>query len=239
MNGAEAVELGTLILRITKAIRKTGSERAYVLHFGEDGSMPHFHICVLARYLPLSQTERDVLYGRVQRSTADPVQVASDFAVELRANFDSTGGAFRAEHTTSPVPGCAVCSQVFDPERKVVEDTEHFVGYVTPLYPWAVMLTTRRHDCDGPWALSDAEAADLGKLIPRVADAIRRTGSERVYFSLFGEEHALAHFHLGLLSRYVPLFDAEHRTIFERVERECSDPAQDSKNFAAALRLHL
>src|SRR5579862_6770945 len=123
-----------------------------------------------------------------------------------------------AGHNTSPVPGCNICDQVFDPDRKVVYDTEHFVSYAMPLYPWVVLLTTRRHDCEGPWALTEAEGVDLGKMIPRMSEAIRQTGSERVYVLVFGEGTPMPHLHVGILSRYQQLSEAEHALMYERVE---------------------
>jgi hypothetical protein len=144
-----------------------------------------------------------------------------------------------AGHNTSPVPGCPMCEQVFDPERKVVYDTEHFVGYVTPVYPWAVMLTARRHDCEGPWALTEAEAVDLGKMIPRITGAIRKTGSERVYVLVFGEESPILHFHMGFLSRDVQLSEAERAVMYERVQKTTSDLVQVATDFAAAVATNL
>jgi hypothetical protein len=156
--------------------------------------------------------------------------------------------AGNAENKTAPIPGCAMCRQVFDPNRIVVCDTEYFVGYVTPIYPWAVMFTTLRHDCDGPWALTEDEAVDLGRLILRITAAIRKTGSERTYVLVFGEEAPMAqfgedvpmpHFHIGFLSRYVPLSEAERAVMHERVANSTTDPVQLATDFAAGVRANL
>jgi diadenosine tetraphosphate (Ap4A) HIT family hydrolase len=228
LSDEEAVDLGRLIPRIAGAVRQTGGERAYVLAFGEETPVPHFHVAILSRHLAMSEAERRVLYGRVTSATSDPLEDATGLAADLRAILDEAGVASVAGGPTSAVAGCMICEQVFDPDRKVVYDTEHFVGYVTPKYPWAVILTSRRHECEGPWALDDAEAVDLGRMIPRVSAAIRSTGSERVYFSLFGEEGSVLHFHLGLLCRYVPLAEAEHDVMYERVQTATSEPSSAS-----------
>jgi hypothetical protein len=152
------------------------------------------------------------------------------------------------ERNGAPVAGCMMCKQVFDPNRIVVYDTDHFVGYVTPIYPWAVMVTTRRHECDGPWALTDAEAIELGQIIPRVSRAIRKTGSERAYILVFGEEapmpqfdeeSPMPHFHMGFLSRYEPLSEAERVVMQERIENSPSEPERVAVDFAAAVRGYL
>ena len=46
-----------------------------------------------------------------------------------------------ADQNPSPVPGCRICEQVFARDRKAVYDTEHFVTYTTPVYPWSVVLS--------------------------------------------------------------------------------------------------
>ncbi|WP_131809231.1 hypothetical protein [Mycolicibacterium setense] len=144
-----------------------------------------------------------------------------------------------AGENSAPEPGCLMCEQSADPERKVVYDTESFVGYATPIYPWAVIVTTRRHDCDGPWALTDAEAVELGAMIPRITDAIRKTGSERVYVMAFNEETLLPHFHVGFLSRYVQFSETERSVLYGRIENTAADLVQVATDFAAAVRAGL
>jgi hypothetical protein len=76
-------------------------------------------------------------------------------------------------------------------------------------------------------------------MIPRVAEAIRKTGSEHVYVSLFGEESPVLHFHVGLLSRYVPLAEAEHDVMYERVRSATSGlsfTAADARPHASSQR---
>jgi deazaflavin-dependent oxidoreductase (nitroreductase family) len=104
-----------------------------------------------------------------------------------------------------------------------------------------VVLSTRRHDCDGPWALTEAEAVDLGKLIPRITKAIHQTGGERAYILFFGEELAMPHFHLALLARDEETSKAAHGAMYERVEKEGAtlDLAQATSDFAAAVRANL
>jgi diadenosine tetraphosphate (Ap4A) HIT family hydrolase len=239
LNEAEAVDLGRILPRIAAAVRTTGGERAYVLSFGEETPVPHFHLAILSRHLPMSEAERAVLYARVGDAPSNPEPLAADLAAALRAELGDPGTL--TGHTTAPAPGCMICLQVFDPERQVVYDTEYFVGYVTPKYPWAVMLTTRRHGCQGPWALTEAEGVDLGSLIAHVAGAMRRCGDERVYLSLFGEESPVLHFHLGLLSRYEPLAQAEHDVMYKRVqdalaELSSTPPTADSNQSRPSMR---
>ncbi|OBB14650.1 hypothetical protein A5761_01760 [Mycolicibacterium setense] len=144
-----------------------------------------------------------------------------------------------SERDTSPIADCSTCKQAFDPERKVVYDTENLLGYVTPLYPWAVIVATRRHECEGPWALTQAEAIDLGRMIPRITQAMRKTGVERVYALAFNEEASKPHFHLGFVSRYVELSEQIHDVMYARVQSETSDAMQAAAEFAAAVRANL
>jgi deazaflavin-dependent oxidoreductase (nitroreductase family) len=135
-----------------------------------------------------------------------------------------------------------MCDTVFDPERKIVYDSEHFYGNVTPIYPWAVMLTTRRHDVEGPWDLTEDEAADMGRLIRRLTTAMHKSGCERTYLLFFGEELALPHFHLGLLDRHLACSKGGHDAMWERVEAAKSaneDLEQIANDFAAAVRSQL
>jgi hypothetical protein len=137
-----------------------------------------------------------------------------------------------------PVPGCMVCEQAFAPDRKIVLDTEHFKSYVSDVYPWCVMLVTRRHDCDGPWAVSEAEGAELGKLIPQLSEAIRSMGNERVYVLTFGEDMRVPHYHLAFFSRFLPISEAAHEVMYARA-KEAADPVQEAADFASGVREHL
>ena len=142
-------------------------------------------------------------------------------------------------HTTAPVPGCMMCEQIFDPNRKTVLETEEFVGYVSDVYPWAIMFTAKRHDCDGPWSLNDAEASELGRMIPVLSRAIMDTGTERVYVLNFGEGVPLPHYHVGFFSRFEEISDVVHEVLYRRVEAEAPDPAEVSRKFAADVRAQL
>lgn len=141
-------------------------------------------------------------------------------------------------HNTEPVPGCMVCDQVFAEDRKVVLDSEQFRSYVSEVYPWCVMLVTRRHDCDGPWALNDAEGAELGKLIPQLSGAIRDMGNERVYVLNFGEDIPVPHYHLGFFSRWEAISQATHEVLYARANAT-ADPVQAAVDFAEQVRNHL
>ena len=136
----------------------------------------------------------------------------------------------------TPVDGCLICEESIGPERKLVFETEHLVGYASRVYPWGVIVATQRHDCDGPWALNDAEAVELGRLVPRISQTIRKTGSSATYIVAFNEELPLAHFHIGFLSRYLPLSEAEHVAMHSRVEQQAPDPVQVATEVAASLR---
>lgn len=138
----------------------------------------------------------------------------------------------------TPVEGCLICEESIGPDRKIVLETEHLIGYASRIYPWGVIVATRRHDCDGPWALDDAEAVEVGRLVPRISEAIRKTGSTATYIVAFNEELPLAHFHIGFLSRYLPLSEAEHVAMHERVDQEDADPVQVAADVANALRAH-
>ncbi|WP_375501606.1 hypothetical protein [uncultured Jatrophihabitans sp.] len=129
-----------------------------------------------------------------------------------------------------------ICEESQGPDSKIIFATEHLVGYASRVYPWGVIVATQRHDCDGPWALNDAEAVELGRLVPRLSGAIRRTGSPATYIVAFNEELPLAHFHIGFLSRYLPLSEAEHVAMHDRVEQEAVDPVQVAADVAAELR---
>lgn len=65
--------------------------------------------------------------------------------------------------------------------------------------PGWFFLELRRH-AEGPMAMSDAEAAEMGPLVRRLTNAIQSaTGAERVYVMAFGE--LFPHFHLLLAPR--------------------------------------
>jgi diadenosine tetraphosphate (Ap4A) HIT family hydrolase len=135
-----------------------------------------------------------------------------------------------------------MCEQMADPDRIVVYDTELFAGYVPPSYPWTVMVTPRRHECEQPWDLTEDEAAELGKLTRRLTDAIHKSGSERTYVLSFGEELEIPHFHLALLSRHVASSEGAHNAMWARVEDAKSageDLVQVASDFAAAVRANL
>jgi hypothetical protein len=143
------------------------------------------------------------------------------------------------QHTTTPTPGCMVCEQIFASDRNTVLEAEEFVGYVSSTYPWCVMLSARRHECDGPWALNEAEAAELGRLIPQLSRAIRATGTEMVYVLNFGEGVPILHYHVAFFSRYEPMSEVLHEALYRRVADEAPDPSQVAKQFASDVRAQL
>jgi diadenosine tetraphosphate (Ap4A) HIT family hydrolase len=143
------------------------------------------------------------------------------------------------QHTSAPVPGCMVCEQLFDPNRKTVLEAEEFVGYVSDVYPWAIMLTAKRHDCDGPWSMNQAEASELGQLTPLLSRAIKDTGTERVYVLNFGEGVPIPHYHVAFFSRFEEISEVVHEVLYRRVADEAPDPSEVSKRFAADVRARL
>jgi hypothetical protein len=148
----------------------------------------------------------------------------------------STETLGRAGGAQPVVPGCLICEEAFGPERQLAFETEHLVGYVSRVYPWAVMVATQLHDVEGPWALTEAQAVDLGRIIPRVTSAMRKAGTERTYILSFGEELELPHFHVGFLARYLPISKVAHAPMYSRLEEEKVDPAQATAEYAAAIR---
>ena len=156
----------------------------------------------------------------------------TEAAQEQVASTDTSG------HNPEPIPGCMVCDQAFAEDRQVVLDTSQFRSYVTAVYPWCVMLVTRRHDCDGPWSLNEVEGAELGKIIPQLSRAIRDMGNERVYVLNFGEDIPVPHFHLGFFSRFAAISEAAHEVLYART-REAADPVQVATDFAKQVRDHL
>jgi hypothetical protein len=98
-------------------------------------------------------------------------------------------------------------------------------------------MTARRHECDGPWALTEAEAIDLGTTIPRVSRALRAAGSERVYVLLFGEDIPIPHLHLGLFARHVSISEAAHGVMYARSQGV--DVVALAEQFAAEVRAQL
>ncbi|OBB17634.1 hypothetical protein A5761_09745 [Mycolicibacterium setense] len=128
-----------------------------------------------------------------------------------------------------------MCEQSFAEDRNVVLDTDEFRSYVTDVYPWAIMLVTKRHDCDGPWALNEAEGAELGKLIPQLSQALRAIGNERVYVLQFGEDIPVPHYHLGIFARHLPISDVAHEVLYARA-KEAVDPNQVAVDFAKQVR---
>ena len=148
------------------------------------------------------------------------------------ADVDESG------HNIEPVPGCMVCEQAFAEDRRVVMDTPQFRSYVSDVYPWCVMLVTRRHDCDGPWALNEVEGAELGKIIPRLTSSIRDMGNERVYVLSFGEDIPVPHFHMGIFSRWPAISEVAHNVLYERAKQE-ADPARTAADFAEQVRNNL
>ena len=139
---------------------------------------------------------------------------------------------------TPPVAGCLVCERLRDPDRRCVIETETFTTYVSPQYPWAVMLTTNRHECAGPWELTEDEASELGRLIRQLTGAIRASGSDLVYVLNFGEDIPLPHYHVGFFTRWEPISVAAHQAIYARTQ-ETPPKASDTDEFVAAVREQL
>ena len=171
-------------------------------------------------------------------SFESPDHPALEYHIQQEEKMN-TEASTTSQHTKHPVPGCMMCEQMFAEDIKLVLDSDEFRCYVTPVYPWAVMVLAKRHECDGPWSLSEAEAVDLGKLIPKLTDAIRKMGNERVYVLAFGEDIPMPHFHMGIFSRWVEISEAAHEVLYSRVQKYAPDPLQVAGNFATDVRAQL
>jgi hypothetical protein len=115
------------------------------------------------------------------------------------------------------MPGCRVCEHLWSNDRQVVFDAGEFRGYVSEDYPWAVIVATKRHECDGPWALNDAEAAELGSITRRVSAMIRRAGHDWMYAINFGDNTPKAHYHVGFFTPWHAIPEAVHEVFRARV----------------------
>jgi diadenosine tetraphosphate (Ap4A) HIT family hydrolase len=128
---------------------------------------------------------------------------------------------------------CGICD-LLAADTDVIAATPHFVVTTGMGVPGWCMVSARRHEAAGLWALSDDESAALGPLLSRVAAALKATVSaERVYLLSFGE-HAL-HFHVLLQAR-PPQTPADHRgpAMFGKAA-ELRDEAA-ARDLAARLR---
>lgn len=102
------------------------------------------------------------------------------------------------------VERCEICEREASPEEPLggwVLRTPGWSACVAPGFevPGWLFLELRRH-AEGPMAMNEAEAAELGPLLVRVSGAIlAATVAERVYVLAFGE--LFPHFHLLLLPR--------------------------------------
>jgi diadenosine tetraphosphate (Ap4A) HIT family hydrolase len=143
------------------------------------------------------------------------------------------------QHTTAPVPDCMVCEQLFSRDRNTVLEAEQFVGYVSTVYPWCVMLSARRHDCEGPWDMNEAESTELGRLIPQLSRAIKDTGTEMVYVLNFGEGVPVPHYHVAFFSRYELMSEVLHEALYNRVTAEAPEPSVVATRFASDVRAQL
>lgn len=99
---------------------------------------------------------------------------------------------------------CEICQREAAHEEPLggwILRTEHWSACVASGFevPGWLFLELRCH-VEGPMALDEAAAAEMGPLLVRITGAIQTaTGAERVYVVAFGELHP--HFHLALLPR--------------------------------------
>jgi diadenosine tetraphosphate (Ap4A) HIT family hydrolase len=102
------------------------------------------------------------------------------------------------------VERCEICGREASPDEPLggwVLRTPRWSACVAAGFevPGWLFLELRRH-AEGPMAMNEAEAAELGPLLVRLSAAIlAATGAERVYVLAFGE--LFPHFHLLLLPR--------------------------------------
>ena len=97
---------------------------------------------------------------------------------------------------------CAFCAQEAGAgTHEVVESTPLFRLGLAPSHdvPGWLLLWSRRHS-EGPAALTDDEAAELGRQIKRVSRALcSAMETEKVYVAWLGENHP--HFHVLFAAR--------------------------------------
>jgi diadenosine tetraphosphate (Ap4A) HIT family hydrolase len=101
------------------------------------------------------------------------------------------------------------------------------------------MLATKRHGCDGPWSLDEAEMAELGPLIGRVSSAIRRAGHDWMYVMNFGDNTPKAHYHLGFFSRWQAIPAAVQQVFRARLDDASASGMDLAVEFAAEMRSQL
>lgn len=120
---------------------------------------------------------------------------------------------------------CRVESSDQEPVGGWILRTDMWSACVAPGFevPGWLFLQLRRH-AEGPMGMDDAEAAELGPLLSRLAVGIQTaTGAERVYAVAFGE--VFPHFHVLLVPR-MPFSPAEETGPALLLKRaELCDPA--------------
>jgi diadenosine tetraphosphate (Ap4A) HIT family hydrolase len=135
---------------------------------------------------------------------------------------------------------CAVCSELADRCRSrdlIVLEDELFAAAHLPVPPGEtttylghLLVVPRRHVC-APSALSDAEAARLGRLIARLSGVLEvGLGAEHVYILRLG--HSWEHFHIHLVARH-PGTPEQYRGL--EVEDWHGAPMADHARLAASV----
>jgi len=128
---------------------------------------------------------------------------------------------------------CPLCDAVATaPAAEIVADHGPWMALTMLDVPGWIRVTTKRH-VEGPWSLSDEEAATLGPMLQAVAQAVHEaTGAERVYTVGLGE--GAIHFHYALLPRLpgeTPLFTGAP------LVGRAADAADVGKSSAVAARI--
>ena len=96
---------------------------------------------------------------------------------------------------------CGVCRilQTCDADDRIAE-RDHFVVTAGMDVPGWCLVSARRHEAQGLWSLSAAEATELGPVLAAVAGALRDVcGAERTYLMALGEN--VLHFHAMVMAR--------------------------------------
>jgi diadenosine tetraphosphate (Ap4A) HIT family hydrolase len=140
----------------------------------------------------------------------------------------------------SPPTTCALCTTIATEPPLYAEARwqVHPIEPPTGVAGWLV-LVARRH-VDGPAALDDDEAVELGALLRRCTRALAAvTGAERIYTAALGEKVRHLHVHLVPRGDDAPrgfaLFDRQRAAQAGEVVVDPAEVARVSAGFAAAM----
>lgn len=130
---------------------------------------------------------------------------------------------------------CELCAREASDEEPPggwVLRTDLWSACVAPGFevPGWLFLELRRH-AEGPMAMDDAEAGELGPLVARLTAGIQAaTGAEKVYVVAYGE--LFPHFHVLLVPRMPFAPDDERGPVLFLKRAELLDPAAAAETAA-------